>query len=79
MTAATIRTRRTDGLPSRTPDELAAYAVLAEVSARNICTDCGSRGDGSNPLVLAEGVLIHVSHALDEDSRYYGAVFQAAS
>lgn len=43
------------------------------------CQACGNPETGSDPIVLAEGWQVHLSHVLDEDSGFYGSVFQAVA
>ena len=43
------------------------------------CQACGNPGTGTDPIVLAEGYRVQVSHVLDEASGFYGSVFQAAT
>jgi hypothetical protein len=43
---------------------------------RSTCAACGNAETARDPLVVADGYRIHVSHARDEDSGYYGVAFQ---
>lgn len=51
--------------------------LFAQWDACSPCAACGHPGTRTDPLVSAEGRLIHVSHALDPKSGFYGAVFQS--
>ena len=47
---------------------------------RDSCAACGHAGTARDPLVLdGDGYRVHVSHALDPDSGYYGVPFTAGA
>ena len=43
------------------------------------CQACGNPGTEADPLVLAEGWRVHLSHVLDPGDGFYGSVFQAVA
>lgn len=43
------------------------------------CAACGHLETAADPLVLAEGFRVHLSHVLDPADGFYGAVFQAVA
>jgi hypothetical protein len=53
--------------------------LAAVRNAGNACAACGHQGTGADPLVLADGHRIHVSHVLDAGSGFYGVPFQAVA
>jgi hypothetical protein len=43
----------------------------------NACAACGNPATEADPLVLAGGYRIHLSHVRDEDGGFYGVPFQS--
>jgi hypothetical protein len=43
---------------------------------KDACQACGNPPLAEDPIVLAEGRQVHLSHVLDPDDGFYGSVFQ---
>jgi hypothetical protein len=50
-----------------------------EICHHNACAACGNPPAEADPLVLAEGVRIHLHHVRDPEDGFYGVGFQAVA
>lgn len=76
MTGLTTWERHEAGQPPRDRDERQRFRELDVIRP---CSACGRPSTRTDPLVLAEGWHVHVSHVRDPQDGFYGAVFQAVA